>query len=118
MTDTQWYYHQYGPYVEGIIDSVRQDADFTVNKLLDHQGNVKEFVVLNNQSKAANINVRDKQILDHVIKATCELGFSDFIRLVYSTYPVISSDKHTSLDLVTLAHEYRKHMFQEAVSAY
>jgi hypothetical protein len=35
------------------------------------------------------------------------MTWNDFIRLVYSTYPIMSQERGTELDLAALAEEYR-----------
>jgi hypothetical protein len=46
--------------------------------------------------------------LDFVIEKTKDLEWNDFIRLIYSTYPIVTQDKYSKLDLVSLAKEYQK----------
>jgi hypothetical protein len=46
--------------------------------------------------------------LNHVVTTLAKTPQSQLIRLVYSTFPIISSDRYTSLNLVELAKEYTK----------
>ena len=48
----------------------------------------------------------DKRILDSIIESTKRQNWSEFIRLVYSTYPVMTQDRFSRLDLVALARRY------------
>jgi hypothetical protein len=47
-------------------------------------------------------------VLDFVIEQTAPLYWNDFIKLVYSTYPVVTQPRFLPLDLVKLALEYRE----------
>jgi len=40
----------------------------------------------------------------------CDLEWQDLLRLVYSTYPILSSERYSELDLVALAKEYEQEL--------
>lgn len=48
------------------------------------------------------------QSLNKVIEITKNKTWDQFITFVYSTYPIIVSDRYTNLDLMALAAEYQK----------
>lgn len=50
----------------------------------------------------------EKELLDYVISSSASKNWDDFIKLVYSTYPIITQDRFSKLDLVKLAREYEQ----------
>lgn len=50
----------------------------------------------------------ERNSCDHIIEVTRKLYWAPFIKLVYSTHPIASSERHTFLDLVLKAAEYRQ----------
>ena len=44
--------------------------------------------------------------IDHVINETKNLNWDQFIRLVYSTFPIASAERYTYIDLIEKAKEY------------
>ncbi len=55
----------------------------------------------------SSLSDQDEEILGWVIDTSARKTWNDFIRLVYSTYPIMSQDRGTQLDLVDLALEYK-----------
>ena len=48
------------------------------------------------------------RILDFVMEGSAPLNWNEFIKLVYSTYPIVSQERYAKLDLVRLAQEYEE----------
>jgi uncharacterized protein YwgA len=108
MTDIMWRFNHYGPYVEDVVDAARSSNRFKVISENNMYGERKETVKLVNPSEWLSLDREDKAVLDHVIKTTQNLTWNAFIKLVYSTYPVMVSERHTTLDLEKLARQYKK----------
>ena len=51
---------------------------------------------------------KEQKIIDFVIEKTKKFYWDKFINLVYSTYPIISQEKGSQLNLVELAKEYKQ----------
>lgn len=107
LTPIVWQFNHYGPYVEDVIDVARTDHAFEIVKEMNYFGSPKELVVVRADADHPSVSEDDRKILDHVIQSTAQKKWSDFIRLVYSTYPIVSQPRYSELDLVKLAHEYR-----------
>ena len=60
-----------------------------------------------------SLNKEEREILDFVIASAASKNWTDFQRLVYSTYPIITQPRFATLDLVELAAKYKQ---QQAVS--
>lgn len=110
MTDVEWYFNHYGPYVKEIIDMIDASPLFLKRHYLNQFGNPAEEILLNSESdinklKAA-LSEENCKIIDYVLSITKDMGYMEFLRLIYSTYPIIKSNKFDKMDLGKLAKEY------------
>ena len=62
---------------------------------------------LNSSDYKPNLSDTEIEVVKHVIHSTQNKSWDSFIQLVYSTYPIISSEKYNYLDLLKLASEYK-----------
>ncbi|WP_204991404.1 Panacea domain-containing protein [Sphingomonas molluscorum] len=106
VSSIDWYFDNYGPFVWDIKRCVENSDTLNLRRTSTVFGNKKEVVELNNDNYTPVVDNDTKWAIDHIISETKKLNWADFIRLVYSTYPVASSQKYTVLDLPTLAQEY------------
>jgi len=114
LTDSKWYFNHYGPYVEDFIDIAKNDSDIEIINEKTIFGGRKRLLKLSKSYKGkVQLDERDKSLVNFVINATKSKNYEDFIKLVYSTYPVITNDKYSELDLVRLAEEYKKILEKE-----
>ena len=106
-TSIRWYFDNYGPYVSDILETAKQQSDrFGVIETAAEYGAPKSLIELKQGKGTTSLTDRDRNAADHVIKQTASMEWSDFIRLVYSTHPIITSDRYSHLDLVSKAMEY------------
>lgn len=108
ITTINWIFNHYGPYVDDVLHIVKNDQDFNIVSHNNIYGGYKEIVKLNNKNITPNLSDNTKQVVDFVIEKTKDLEWNDFIRLIYSTYPIVTQEKYSKLDLVRLAEEYQK----------
>jgi len=108
LSKTAWYFNHYGPYVDDFVGMASKDKDINIVNTKTMFGSNKQLFELSNKD-AEPIYLADelREIVDFVINATKDKNYDDFIKLVYSTYPVISSSKYSNLDLVSKAREYK-----------
>jgi uncharacterized protein YwgA len=107
ITNIEWVFHHYGPYVEDVAEAARNDPAFEIIQTANMFGGQKEVIRLKEPTvKHPSITEDDAKDLRFVIEQTAPLYWNDFIELVYSTYPVISRPRYETLDLVALAKEY------------
>jgi hypothetical protein len=108
LTDAQWHFNHYGPYVDNFVNIAKNDDDIKVERTRTIFGGHKQQIELSSDFNGdIDIDESEKKFLDFVILSTKEKNYEDFIKLVYSTYPVVSNSKYTDLDLVKLANEYK-----------
>lgn len=110
ITDIQWRYDYYGPFVDEIFELVLADSDFNVIISSNKFGDKKYIITLRNPQKPLikSLTEADVEILKYVIDSTKSLFYNDFIQLVYSTYPILKSEQFTPLDLIDIAKSYKK----------
>lgn len=107
VTSIEWYFHQFGPYVDDIKDLAEGSPYFKLTSGSTMMGSTKETISwIGPDLEYLSLSSDETKILEHVIKVTEGLNFQDFIKLVYSTYPVLSQPRHSVLDLPKLAAEY------------
>jgi hypothetical protein len=109
LTDIKWYFHNFGPYVDDVIDEVSKDRRFEVIDSTNFYGDNKKTIGLS-QSAKHNIELPDHytEILDKVISDTRAMYWNEFINHVYSTEPVANTVRYSNLDLVEVAKSYIK----------
>lgn len=107
ITDVVWKFNHFGPYVEEIISDLIRSNKFTVMKTSTFYGNDKEILSLKNAYGSYVLSADELLVANHVLEQTKSLRFDEFIKLVYSTYPVVTRPKGSILDLVPLAAAYR-----------
>ncbi|HAS6345868.1 TPA: DUF4065 domain-containing protein [Vibrio vulnificus] len=107
LTDIHWHFNHYGPYVDEVVEDIMRSPFFSMEHQQTIYGTDKYLVRFNGRIEPEEINPRIRQILDTVIIDTQRLYYNDFINYVYSTYPVVVSNRYNDLDLVALAREYK-----------
>lgn len=109
VTDIAWYFNHYGPYVEDVISLIKEKKDiFTVNTSINMYGGLSDRISLINTDLKIELDNETKTSVDFIINNTSNLGWTDFISLVYSTYPIKTNSKYTFLDLESGAEKFRE----------
>lgn len=107
ITDIQWYFHNFGPYVDDVVDEVKADKRFKMIDSVNFYGDKKTTIALSSSSKKSELNDAIKEILDRVISDTRSMYWNDFIKHVYATRPVAKAVRYTYLDLEAAASEVK-----------
>lgn len=108
ITDTKWLFNHYGPYVNEIESLIRNDHRFYIESTTNLYGKEKNIIRLKSDTNFEEPSKEEQQIIDFIIDKTRKFYWNKFIELVYSTYPIISQERGTYLDLVQLASEYNE----------
>ena len=111
LPDPGWKFNHFGPYVDDVINLAKADPRFVVLADKNVYGRRKDRIALRSAFQPETLTPEDRAALDHVIEKTRRLSWEEFIRLIYSTYPVLVSERHSELDLVRLAGKYRQESF-------
>lgn len=107
LTGIEWEFSHYGPYVHDVSRLAHADPAFEVFGTASVYGSQKQLIRVRPDAPAPNLTNEDREILDHVIATTQRLYWDGFMKLVYSTYPVVTQSRYSLLDLPKLAVEYR-----------
>lgn len=107
LTNLDWTYNHYGPAITEVNSDLERDDRFALEKFTTLDGKVGQVVRLkDNVPEPNSLSDEEKSILDYVVRESHKLDWADFIRLIYSTYPIESQARDTKLDLLQLASEY------------
>lgn len=115
MTDIDWYFDNYGPFVHDIErEAASHSKIFSINLGSNIHGQPKKSIALRDGEYSPDVSDQEKLSLDHIIDVTKSLYWDGFIKLVYATHPIASSERYDFLDLVGKAEEYQKLKEQSA----
>lgn len=109
ISPVQWYFDNYGPFVWDIKDAAEGNPFlFEVEESQNIYGSSKTLLRLKDETyEPDSLTPEQRATIDSVIESTKSLNFRDFINFVYSTYPVLASQRYSQLDLSILAEDYR-----------
>jgi hypothetical protein len=108
-TSINWYFNHYGPYVDTVIDLIKENEKvFNVQSTINSYGGVSDKIKLVS-TEEVTIDESIKKSADFIIDNTADKNWTEFINLVYSTYPIKTNSKYTYLDLVADAIKFRKY---------
>ena len=117
ITEINWEFNYYGPYVDDVIDAVRNHPAFKVLQSQNMYGELKEIVQLVGEVSDDLLIRKEKEILWFVIQQTARMYWSEFISLIYSTYPIVTQSRFSLLNLVALAQKYNEETQHSAARA-
>lgn len=109
LTNIRWYFDNYGPYVDDIRSAAESAPElFKVINTNNMYGQPKIMISSIDDEYVPQLSSNAIKSLDHVIQETQKMYWAGFIKLVYSTYPIVTSDRYSYLDLVSKAAEYKQ----------
>lgn len=103
LTEIKWYFDNYGPYVDDVVDSARECDFLGVEQEMNFYGNPKERIYIKDEKYQPKISADVIKIVDEVFEETKRLYWDDFIKHVYSTSPIRNSKKYSFLNLQKMA---------------
>lgn len=107
ITRISWYFDNFGPFVRDVeVTAVQREDLFSIDLGSNMYGQPKKSFALRDPNYQPQLSHSEKAAIDHIIEVTKRLYWNDFIKLVYSTHPIASSDRYSYLDLVQKAKEY------------
>jgi hypothetical protein len=105
ISSIDWYFDNYGPFVWDIYNLVTKDQEqFQIEHTTNSYGNEKKLISLK-KSFHCNLSLEDRESIDKIIEATQALNWQEFINLVYSTHPILTTPKYNQLNLIEKASE-------------
>lgn len=100
FTEAKWVYEHFGPFSNDVFTLIRKKNDiFKVDIIKKEDGEITERLFLKSNSIVGVKNFEAKSAADFILENTYSMTWSEFIQLVFSSYPIISNSKNTQLDL-------------------
>lgn len=104
ISNIDWVFNHYGPYVDDVINCAKNDIDFNVITTRNAYGSLKEQIEYVGPSQnQLHLDSDEMRVLEEVVRETDPMYFNDFINHVYETYPVRKSNRYSVFDLPKLA---------------
>lgn len=101
-TSIEWYFDNYGPFVWDVYETASSCSDvFSIEFGKNYLGGEKKLIKL--KEHHAPLEALPKSVQDsvrHVVVVCSRLYWDDFMQLVYSTDPVLQTERYNKLDLV------------------
>jgi hypothetical protein len=107
LTEIEWLFNHYGPYVDDVVEAAKNSVGFNTELQSTMYGSPKYVISFNGNNESIDLSKREKDILTAVIDKTKTMFFNDFINYIYSTYPVKTKERYTTLNLVSLAKKFK-----------
>mgnify|MGYP001351670268 CR=1 FL=1 len=107
ITDIEWVFNHYGPFVDDVKDEAENNTAFKIYVVENYYGSPKRLISAASKDRQTSLTSDEKSAIDRVIDVTKKKYWDDFIKLVYSTFPVMSQERHSILNLKELAAEYK-----------
>jgi hypothetical protein len=108
ITNINWYFDNYGPYVSDVKNEVESNPSIFRAVKTDNIFNTPKILMeLADDKYEPDITEEQKESIDYVIEVTKKMYWDQFIKLVYSTYPISNSERYTFLDLLDMAKKYK-----------
>ncbi|MCK5718279.1 MAG: SocA family protein [Thiomargarita sp.] len=114
MSEINWIFNHYGPYVDDIFELASIDNDFAITPEKTPYGDDKHVILYTGEDISLILSEKEKAILDAIINKTKTMYFNEFINYVYSTYPISSNERYAKLDLLALAKKYKEEQSQSS----
>jgi hypothetical protein len=110
MTGIEWYFDNHGPFVWDIKNEASRHSDwFRMVSTINYYGSRKLLIELKKDDyDGSGLTDTEKLSIYKLIQKTKTMYWDDFITYVYSTYPILKSEKYSSLDLDDLALSFRE----------
>ena len=110
MTNVSWYFDNHGPFVWDIKNEASHEPDwFRIVQTRNIYGSRKTLIELKAiDYEGDGLSRSEKQSIKRMIDRTKKLYWDDFITYVYSTFPILNSEKYSYLDLEDFADKFRE----------
>lgn len=108
ITNIEWSFDNFGPFAWDVTKSVEQNpAIFTIQQEYTFFGNPKSVWGLKEIDYRPKLSEQEIETVGFVLRATKKLNMEEFLKVIYSTFPIVSSERGDKLDLVECAKKYR-----------
>jgi hypothetical protein len=103
LTDIKWFFHNFGPYVDDVVNSARESEYLEIVETQNFYGEKKEVIAVKDDSPMPEVDKFAAEIVLSVLEKTKNMYWNDFIAYVYSTDPIAESERYSVLNLKNFA---------------
>ena len=107
ITDAHWMFDQNGPSVYCIEELFEKNTSFEIIHIKNNFNDTKDIVKLKNVEIYNKLTNDEIAVLDSIINMTARMNWEQFVRVVYSTYPILTQPKMSKLNLIYLSKKYK-----------
>ena len=93
LTDIEWTFSHYGPFVYDVLDAVKDDPALSIESTRNLYGTQKNLLQAADDVSYPSLDKEEKEILDFVIESSSTKNCDEFIKLVYSTWPIATEER-------------------------
>ncbi len=98
LTELRWRFDNHGRLVRDVMGTAAQHPELVaVEDALKSFRTLKRLVVLTDRAYVPLLADDERGVLDYVVALTAPFSYDRFIHLVYSTYPIVKSERYTQL---------------------
>jgi Protein of unknown function (DUF4065) len=109
ITGIEWFFDNYGPFVHDVLKEVKANpAILRLAETTNSHGNKKQLISLANPDYHPMLEHTEHESIEHVVRVTKAMNFQEFVKIVYSTFPIANSSRYSQLDLPALAARYNE----------
>ena len=99
----------FGPFVWDVKKAAEEFPEiFDVGSEKNMYGSTKTIFQIKDDSFKPDLTNSEKKSIDHIIGVSSKKYWDNFIKLLYSTHPIASSERYSYLNLGEKAAEYRE----------
>lgn len=108
ITEITWVFDNFGPFVWDVMDEVKANPDlFSMTRTTTIFGTDKLVLGLKDRNYKPLLTAEETKTAIFVINATKDLSMDAFVKLIYSTYPILTAERGDELDLLSCARQYK-----------
>jgi hypothetical protein len=108
ITNIKWYFDSFGPFVWDVKNEIDENKRlFSTVETRNAFGSKKIVFSLDDKKYTPRLSSTETSSIDHIINISKTMYWKDFIKLVYSTYPITTSERYSFLNLIEKAKEYK-----------
>lgn len=106
VTNIEWFFDYYWPFVKDVENVIYENENIFLEKIYYNSlwNKSKFFSIKGKNDWQLDSNVYE--IMNKILEETKNFTFNDFIKYVYSTYPVYKTRQFNKLNLKELAKEF------------
>ncbi len=119
ITNIKWYFDNYGPFVHDVEEEIVNHPELIhIVETKNIFGKRKKLYRLVDDNVKLSIPTDIEKIINTTISVTKGFYWQQFINFIYSTYPIVTSERYTYLNLIEKAKAYKKQIQDETEKSY